>query len=156
VLSDDQRRALAARSSIRLYVDGEAIVKQGEQSAEMFVVESGEVVVAMERSTPLKDIVVARLGAGQFFGEMALMTGEARNATVRAVGPCTLLGIDDRALRGVLEKAPNLAEHISRVIAERHAALADQEAVASEQTERPSVDERSSQLLGRIRKFFSL
>ena len=141
VLSEEQRRQLALASQTRLYVAGEPIVKQGDGSAEMFVLESGQVEVVVGEA------VVARLGDGKFFGEMALMTGEKRNATVRAAGPCRLLVIDDRALRGVLETAPQLAEHISRVIADRQAALAASD--ASSQDGRPpvSVEERSSQLL---------
>jgi small-conductance mechanosensitive channel/CRP-like cAMP-binding protein len=150
VLSEEQRRQLAHASHTRLYVEGEPIVKQGDGSAEMFVVESGEVEVVVS------DAVVARLGAGKFFGEMALMTGEKRNATVRAAGPCRLLVIDDRALRGVLETAPELAGHISRVIADRQAALAASEATSLQSQPPVSIEERSSQLLGRIRKFFAL
>jgi CRP-like cAMP-binding protein len=150
VLTDEQRRGLADASHTRLYVEGETIVKRGDGSAEMFVIESGEVVVLVGES------VVARLGPGKFFGEMALMTGEPRNATVRAAGPCKLLVIDDRALRSVLETQPELAGHISRVIADRQAALDAGEAASSERGARPSVEERSSQLLERIRKFFSL
>jgi len=155
VLSEEQRRQLALASHARLYVKGETIVKQGDGSAEMFVVESGDVeVVAGDAGG-----VVARLGAGKFFGEMALMTGEKRTATVRAAGPCRLLVIDDRALRGVLETAPELAGHISRVIADRQAALVATEATSHESHPpvRPmSIEERSSLLLGRIRKFFAL
>jgi small-conductance mechanosensitive channel/CRP-like cAMP-binding protein len=149
VLTDEQRRGLADASHTRLYVEGETIVKRGDGSAEMFVIESGEVAVVVG------DDVVARLGPGKFFGEMALMTGEPRNATVRAAGACKLLVIDDRAVRTLLEAQPQLAGHISRVIADRQAALEAGEAAAS--TRAPaSVEERSSQLLGRIRKFFSL
>jgi small-conductance mechanosensitive channel/CRP-like cAMP-binding protein len=149
VLPEEMQRRLAAASAVRLYVEGEAIVKKGEASAQMFVVEAGEVTVE------LHDVELARLGPGQFFGEMALMTGEPRNATVRARGPCRLLVIDAASLRAVLEAAPDSAVHISRVIAERQAALAqgpaaEQEALAG------STEERTSLLLGRIRKFFSL
>ena len=150
VLSDEHRRLLAGASHMRLYVEGEPIVKRGDGSAEMFVIESGEVVVVVG------DAVVARLGPGKFFGEMALMTGEPRNATVRAAGPCKLLVIDDRALRTVLETQPGLAGHISRVIADRQAALDAGEAASSDAHARPSVEERSSQLLARIRQFFAL
>ncbi|HEY8087233.1 MAG TPA: mechanosensitive ion channel family protein [Polyangiaceae bacterium] len=149
VLTDAQRRGLAEASHTRLYVEGETIVKRGDGSAEMFVIESGEVAVVVGED------VVARLGPGKFFGEMALMTGEPRNATVRAAGACRLLVIDDRAVRTLLEAQPQLAGHISRVIADRQAALEAGEAAASTRS-RPSVEERSSQLLGRIRKFFSL
>jgi small-conductance mechanosensitive channel/CRP-like cAMP-binding protein len=150
VLPDEQRRRLASTSAARLYVDGEAIVKKGESSAEMFLVESGEVRVAVDEAE------IARLGPGQFFGEMALMTGEPRNATVRAAGACRLLVIDAPSMRAVLESASDLAVHVSRVIAERQAALEQESAAASLRRPPVTSEERSSQLLGRIRKFFSL
>jgi small-conductance mechanosensitive channel/CRP-like cAMP-binding protein len=156
MLSEPQLRQLAAESVAHMYVDGETVVKRGDGSTELFVVESGEVVVLLERPPPQEDLVIARLGTGKFFGEMALMTGEPRNATVRAAGACRLLGMDSRALRGLLETAPGLVEHISEVMAQRQASLADQESAFSQQEQRPSVEERRSQLLGRIRRFFSL
>ena len=125
-------------------------MNQGEASGEMFVVESGEVTVVLGESP------IARLGPGKFFGEMALMTGEVRNATVRSAGACRLLVIDAPSMRAVLESAPDLAVHISRVIAERQAALEEETAAASLRQPPASTEERSSQLLGRIRKFFSL
>ena len=124
VLPDEQRRRLAGTSTVRLYVEGEAIVKKGEASAEMFVVEGGEVSVAVD------EVEIASLGPGKFFGEMALMTGEPRNATVRAAGACRLLVIDAPSMRSVLESAPDLAVHISRVIAERQAALVEESAAS--------------------------
>jgi CRP-like cAMP-binding protein len=154
MLSEEQRRRLTEKSVSQMYVEGEIIVKRGDHDAKMFVVETGEVVVLLERPRPHQDVVVARLGSGKFFGEMALMTGEPRNATVRAASHCSLLVIDDQAVRAVLETAPELVEHVSQVIAQRQASLAE-ETVAAEQ-ERPSIEERRSQLLGRIRRFFSL
>jgi CRP-like cAMP-binding protein len=156
VLSGDQLRRLALRSVLRMYVEGESIVRRGETSAEMFVVQGGEVVVVREQPGSGGDVALARLGGGKFFGEMALMTGEPRNATVRAATACTLLVIDADAVREVFETAPGLAEHVSRVIAERQAAAAEEEMAAAERRDRTSVEERSSVLLGRIRKFFSL
>jgi small-conductance mechanosensitive channel/CRP-like cAMP-binding protein len=149
VLPEEAQGRLAAASAVRLYVDGEPIVKQGQTSAEMFVVESGEVAVEVN------DAELARLGPGKFFGEMALMTGEPRNATVRARSPCRLLVIDAASMRAVLESAPDLAVHVSRIIAERQAELA-QGPVALPQVPVADTDERTSQLLGRIRKFFSI
>jgi hypothetical protein len=64
-----------------------------------------------------------------------------------------LLVIDHRALRSVLDAAPGLAEAMSRVIAERQAALAAEGKVAPANA---NTEERTSQLLGRIRRFFSL
>src|SRR5262249_39981846 len=121
--------------------------------AVMFIVESGEVLVERERGNG-KPEEIARLGAGKFFGEMALMTGEPRNATVRASAPCKLIRIEGSALRSVLASAPGVAEHVSRVIAERQANPHSSEPTATIRDS--SVEERSSLLLGRIRRFFSL
>jgi small-conductance mechanosensitive channel/CRP-like cAMP-binding protein len=150
-LTEAQLDALAARTVRRMYTTGETIVRQGDAGAEMFVVEAGEVVVLVEKPVEGE---VARLGAGKFFGEMSLMAGEPRNATVRAAGPCALLVIDHAAFRTLLESAFGLAEQVSRVIAERQAAL-DAQASAAPVSAR-SVAERSSLLLDRIRRFFSL
>jgi small-conductance mechanosensitive channel/CRP-like cAMP-binding protein len=152
-LSDEQSDALAAGSARRMYGEGEVVVRQGSTSPEMFVVESGEVSVRLERGAP-GDVDVARLGAGEFFGEMSLMTGEPRNATVRAATACVLLVIDHDAFRGLLQSVPELAERVSRVIAERQVSLAGQVAVGA--PEPSTVQERSSLLLDRIRRFFAL
>jgi small-conductance mechanosensitive channel/CRP-like cAMP-binding protein len=153
-LSDDQRRTLAGKSTLRLYADGETLVYQGDAGAEMFIVQQGQVVVLRERGESQDDVELARLGPGMFFGEMALMAGEGRTATVRAVTPCSMLVIDHDALRGVLESAPHLLEHISRVIAERQAASSEADVNAA--GAKVGAEERSSLLLGRIRRFFSL
>lgn len=152
VLPELHKGRLARESRLRMYVGGEVVVRQGETSGELFVVDDGEVVVVREQGREATEL--ARLGRGQFFGEMALMTGEPRAATVRAEGPCTLLVIDRTQLRAVLEASPEAAEHISRILGERQAALAD--AAASVRPSPESVQERSSQLLGKIRKFFAL
>jgi small-conductance mechanosensitive channel/CRP-like cAMP-binding protein len=156
-LPDEQRRTLASKSSLRLYADGETIVRQGDNSTELFVVDHGSVVVVKERGSREGDrseVELAQLGPGAFFGEMALMTGEPRTATVRAKTACSMFVIDHAALRGVLESIPHLAEHMSRVIAERQASTAEEDAKPAAATR--SAEERSSLLLDRIRKFFAL
>lgn len=157
VLTEEQRRRLAVASRIHLYGAGEPIVKEGERSAEMFIVQSGKVVVQSSRAKGNGNgngVEVARLGPGEFFGEMALMTGEERTATVRALEPSTLIGVDQQAIKVLLDASPELASIISRVISERQA-MRDS---MRESMDAPSqdVEERSSQLLGRIKKFFSI
>jgi CRP-like cAMP-binding protein len=169
-LAPEVRRTLAERARTRMYLAGETIVRQGDESGEMFLVEAGEVAVVVESASASSSVEaltsadagavgkeVARLGVGKFFGEMSLMTGERRTATVRAKIACTLLVLDHAAVRTVLAAEPALAEHISRVIAERQAALTAGDALASAVHRAPaSVDVRSSELLGMIKRFFSL
>jgi len=151
-LSDAQRAQLAARSKLHTYGAGEVVVRQGEATTELFIVQSGRMVVQRETDGASAD--VATLGAGDFFGEMALMTGEQRTATVRAATPATLISIDRDAMHDLLATAPELAAVVSRVITERREATTTTVATASAA---PAVlEERSTQLLGRIRKFFML
>jgi small-conductance mechanosensitive channel/CRP-like cAMP-binding protein len=178
VLTTEQRRQLARSSRIHIYGGDEPIVRQGEKSAEMFIVQSGEVIVESDSTTNGGNggnsngnghghghghgpgagrhlaIEVARLGPGEFFGEMALMTGEHRTATVRATKPSTLIGVEQTAVKNLLEASPELAAIISRVIAERQAAR--EAKMSASQPDGVNVEERSSQLLGRIRKFFAI
>jgi CRP-like cAMP-binding protein len=153
VLSAEEQRRIAEMSDQRMYLAGEVIVRQGDETSALYVIERGEVVVSVARAGA--DVEVARLGPGKFFGEMALVTGAARQATVRAAVPCRLLEVGREAVQAVLEKAPDLAERISAVLAERQAALGEH-AAASEGTKRADVERQKVQLLGRIRKFFAL
>ena len=85
------------------------------------------------------------------------MTGEHRKASVRAVRESEILVIDREALRPVLEEAPELAETISRVLAEREEMLDEaDDASTSDMGVKKSVERETSVLLGRIRKLFSL
>ena len=79
-LTADERRELAGDSEERLFGTGEAVVRQGEAGSSMFVIERGRVAVTVDPGA----IPVAELGPGAFFGEMSLLTGKPRNATVRA------------------------------------------------------------------------
>jgi small-conductance mechanosensitive channel/CRP-like cAMP-binding protein len=150
-LSDAQRDQLAGRSKLHTYGPGEVIVRQGEATSELFLVQSGEVVVQHEQDGRRTDL--AELHEGEFFGEMALMTGEQRTATVCARTAAKLVSIDRDAMHELLAVAPELAAALSRAITERREAV-----LASSVTPvAPAViEEHSTQLLDRIRKFFSL
>jgi small-conductance mechanosensitive channel/CRP-like cAMP-binding protein len=164
VLSDEELRRLAELTQRRLYAPGEVIVRQGDDSTELYIIEDGEVTVSVQRVGGQADgghdggspasVEVARLGRGKFFGEMALVTGDKRQATVRAATACQLLGVGREAVRPIMEKAPDLAERISAVLSERQAQL-DVHAAAPE--ERHEHDARvQKDLLERIKKFFAL
>ena len=97
-------------------------------------------------------LVAAHLGPGEFFGEMSLMTGEDRTADVVAHEETSVLVIDRGAMTQLMEKHPDIVEHMSRVLAERQASLVALKE-AGEAAPRDSVhDER--ELMARIRRFF--
>jgi len=105
----------------------------------MFIVQSGKVVVERESNGKVNEL--ASLGPGEFFGEMALMTGEERTATVRALVPSTLIGVDQDAIKSLLDASSELATVISASIIERQAAV--ESLRAPESAEPASVEERA-------------
>jgi len=156
VLPPDALVELANRSTRRLYASGETIIRQGDEGDELFVVLRGEVAVVLEAGSRDASIVeVARLGHGKFFGEMSLMTGERRAATVRAVHECQLLVVGHEAFESVLAAHPELAERLSVMLAERQLQLDERQAVATAKG-KEALDERSSQILSKIRAFFAI
>jgi CRP-like cAMP-binding protein len=98
---------------------------------------------------------VARLGPGQFFGEMSLMTGSARSATVVALADVDCIVVDRAAFQAILRTKESLATEIGQLLHEREQELkGDQEALSSEAAARIQ-DERQA-LLGRIKNFFGI
>ena len=107
-LSPEQRREIAAVTSTRIYGDGEAIVRQGEPGQSMYVLCSGRAVVLLEPERQ----EVATLEKGEYFGEMSLLTGEPRSATVTARGDAVVLEIDAELFRKLGAESPQAIEQI--------------------------------------------
>lgn len=154
VLSPEDHRALAEMTEKRRYTKGEMIVRQGDDDGELFIIERGEVSVILDRPGTDRDVEIARLGPGKFFGEMALMTGDLRSATVKALTDCELIAVGRDAFQRILTRSPGVAERISEVLATRRAEF---DRIAGETEQAPSSkEERTQKLLGRIKKLFSL
>jgi small-conductance mechanosensitive channel len=153
-LPADAVGTLAGMSETRLYDDSEVIIREGDGDEEFFIVVRGQVSIRIGKRAQTE---VARLGPGQFFGEMSLMTGEKRAATVRAVGECELLVVGKEAFHHVFDLHPELMQRISEVLAAREQELG---AMRQRESDRPSSpagsEARRAELLSRIRDFFSL
>jgi small-conductance mechanosensitive channel/CRP-like cAMP-binding protein len=150
VLSPEMHRALAAAATVRLFAPGEVIVREGENSTELYILDRGEVVVELGP----KAIPIARLGPGKFFGEMALMTGEVRRATVRALTECETIVVSHAAFHDTLAAAPDVVEKMSDLLASRQAEL---EAAASSRVSVPEpMQQRSRRLVSQIKSFFKI
>lgn len=144
--ADDVER-LARRSETRLYAPLEPIVVEGHAGDELFIVVDGDVRVLAGSEE------VARLREGDFFGEMSLLTGEDRTATVEAVGPCRLVVVGHQALKRALDDQPELAERLSAAQVERQRALELHRRGSASAL--PAADVGTVELLARIRSFFS-
>jgi CRP-like cAMP-binding protein len=129
------------------------IVSLGDSSGELFIIDRGEVVVELPREdrTPRE---IARLSSGKFFGEMGLMTGEQRKASVRADTECELLVVSHEAFHSTLAANTGIIEKICDLLLERQAEL---EAVATTRdTMIEPKDDRSKRLISQIKSFFKL
>jgi len=118
-LSVVDRAMLAGASRDRLYGAGQTIVRQGETGDSMFVVGRGGVrVTILPGATE-----VATIPAGGYFGEMSLLTGQPRTATVSAISDCVLLEISAADFRRIALAQPAVVEQVTAVVAERQAGL---------------------------------
>ncbi|MCA1839892.1 MAG: Crp/Fnr family transcriptional regulator [Actinomycetota bacterium] len=110
------KKDLAAVGKMAERVDvpgGTVLIKEGATGKEFFVVEKGTAVV--KRGTKK----LASLGAGGFFGELALLDGAPRDATVIAETDMTLVVLGQREFYGLLEQIPGLALKIMKGMAQR-------------------------------------
>jgi CRP-like cAMP-binding protein len=148
-LSDRQRIELAEASRPSLYAAGEVIVHEGDEGSSMFVMSRGEATVTLLEA----EGAVARLRKGAFFGEMSLLTGEPRSATVIAATDCELLEIGGDAFRRIVLPDPELVERITSAVAARRA---DLEVHRTTKAVRPAAVEPPHTFLARVRKFLKL
>jgi len=105
------------------YQDGEVIVRQGDTGKCMFVIQRGEVEAVAERDG--KEFTLRKMGANDFFGEMALFEQETRTATIRSLGPAHVLTIDKKNFLGGIHEDPSLAFRIVRTMSHRIRDLTD-------------------------------
>lgn len=151
-LPDSAIDMLASDSHRELYASGEYVVRQGETGEELYLCLSGELqVLHQSDSGELRE--VARIKAAGMFGEIAQLTGQARNASVRAQSPCELLVLRKTAFVHVLRETPALAELISERLAQRRAELDALERVTPDITQ-ANLAKHKTHFLQRIRGFF--
>ena len=112
---------LSRRMRMIMYGPGEVVLRQGDPGDSLYVVRAGSVAVQVGADGARKE--VATLTAGQFFGEMSLMTGESRAATVVAKTDCECYIVDKESFREVLDERPELAGVISEILSHRQIAL---------------------------------
>jgi len=118
-LSDEQRSQLLEGTHAVVYAAGEPIVREGDEGSSMFLLMRGEAVVTLAQTSG----EVARLRGGDFFGEMSLLTGAPRAATVTAATDCRLLEIGVDAFRRVALADPAIVEHVTAAVGKRRAEL---------------------------------
>lgn len=153
VLPDPDLELLAGRVRRRSYLVGERLIEEGEAGEEFFFIERGTARVMIENDGEQK---VADLAATEFFGEISLLTGEPRSATVTATSELQVLVIDKACFQEILFRNPSLAETIGETLSRRRINLtAAREKVRSTSGGEPMTRPQAS-LTDRIKRFFGI
>jgi cAMP-dependent protein kinase regulator len=110
---------LLVAAAVRSFDPAETIVREGDPGTSFFLIEEGEVEVHTEDPAG-KPLLLARLGVGEFFGEVAVLTGRPRTATIVAKSPVTVIEISSGDLDRIAEVYPDVRT-VLRVFYERRA-----------------------------------
>jgi len=106
------------RLKLKTFAKGETVVRIGDPGDEMFIIMSGQVricIYADDRS----EQTVALLGAGDYFGEMALLTGEPRSASAIANEECEMFILHKNDFDVILEKFPSISLSMGKIVSKR-------------------------------------
>lgn len=147
-MTPEQRASVAARTRQLTFGDGEIVVREGESGDSMYVVMRGDVAVI----TGVDRRAVATIGVAGYFGEMSLLTGERRSATVVAKGDVDLLEITAPVFRDLADVSPQTVERVGVAAAARRTELDGVRAAAHG----PAVVEAPGTFLTRMRKFLRI
>ncbi|HMA97791.1 MAG TPA: cyclic nucleotide-binding domain-containing protein [Polyangiaceae bacterium] len=148
---DQVRHALAESAEVVLYAAGETLVFEGDKGNDLFAVASGEVIAATTSATG-EQVELARIGPGQLFGELSLLTG-VRGASIIAARESLVLRISHAEFRHHIATVQGLGEELLTRIVERQGRFSRPEELGLE----PGISAAivRTALFDRIRRFFS-
>jgi small-conductance mechanosensitive channel/CRP-like cAMP-binding protein len=116
----EERAAIAAKLKERSYDEGETLVEPGDVLHSLFIVGSG--VLSFTRQEIEGDIELVRLGPGDHYGEIGMLTGAGAIAKLSALIPATVYELAKADLTPILESRPQVAQQLCRALAQRQAA----------------------------------
>ena len=149
----EERRRVAETLTFAPFARGEAMTREGEVDDGLYMLVEGSASVRIGGVTGHE---VARLGPGQFFGEMSLMTGEKRSATVVAETDVVTYRLDKPAFEQLMKMRPEIAEAVAELLAERKTSLDAARDRFDESARSRRRHTTKQDILGRIRGFFNL
>lgn len=117
-LGDEARQALSEKLTLKDFEQGASILLSGQPGHEIMFVADG-VVDIRRTSSDGKEVIISRLGIGEFFGELALLTGAARTADVVAVEDCMILILREDDFESLLATQPSFSRALMVDLARR-------------------------------------
>lgn len=143
-LGEAEIRALSEKVHVRVFGSGEVVVRQNDEGDSLFLIRRGSLDVHID------DAPVGTLRDGMIFGEMSLLTGEKRKATVTAAGEVHLVEISKEDIEPVIRANPQILEQLSVLLAKREASNVERRKSAELQGAGPAKDA----FLGKLKAFF--
>ncbi len=110
---------IVERLKFKTFQKDEVICNIGDPGDEMFIIISGKVKICIYADNGKTEQVVATLGTGDYFGEMALLTGETRSASVIATEPCEMFVLQKNDFDVILEKYPSISLSMGKIVSQR-------------------------------------
>jgi CRP-like cAMP-binding protein len=153
--SVDELTKLAEKLQAAPYLAGDVLVRQGADARRLYLIVDGRADVFVESANGDR-AKVAELGPGDFFGEMGLLTGEPRTATVVATTSMLCYRLDKDPFRDLVVSRPDVAEEISTVLAKRRAELDATRENLDAETLAAHTDATRSQIRQKIFHFLGL
>lgn len=146
-------QSLANETDLRIYGAGETIIKQGDAGEEVFVVENGQVRIKVEKDG--RTVFTKDRGPGYLFGEMSLLTGEPRSATVTSLEDTVVFAINKDAFNRIIKADPSVIEKMGAVIEERRRQVTEGKK-DTEEIPAGDPEENAENFLDKVRNFFNL
>jgi small-conductance mechanosensitive channel/CRP-like cAMP-binding protein len=153
-LSDDQLTNLVKDAHLNHFGRGERMIEEGADGDSMFILLRGTANVSVSKNGA--SIQVATLNSGDCFGEMSLLTGEPRSATVRADGDCYVIEIHKPVMAEVIRESPGCLQQLSGMLAKRKMETEGLLKDAGEGDQSAKEKEYRASFLNRLQTFFSL
>jgi small-conductance mechanosensitive channel/CRP-like cAMP-binding protein len=147
MLDESDIQTLAVHAPVKVYGPGENVVRQGDSGSSLFVVLKGELEVLVD------GVAVGNIAQDSFFGEMSLLTGSPRTASVRVLREVWLAEVTKELMEPLLKAHPLIAESLSTILAERERST---KASVSEITAASGTKSRQEFYLSRLKLFFGL
>jgi small-conductance mechanosensitive channel len=154
-LSDAQIEQLVRGAALERYASGEALVRQGEPGDSLFVIKMGRVRVDVRSDGDLVT-TVSHLGPAEFFGEMSLLTGEPRSASVIAEAETEVIVVDKADFAQVLATDTSILEALSAALEARMRNAAERVAAGTGPLSMSRRPPQQIALINRIRSFFGI
>jgi len=155
-LAPEERSLTAQKLKLCRFGRGESMIRQGAEGDSLFIIVRGQAAVRVAIDGHDATQAVAVLKDGDFFGEMGLMTGARRSATVMALTDVDCYTLDKAGFHEIVARRPGIAEEMSDLLARRRVELDAVRENLTEEAQRQRVQKTKGDLLGKIRRFFLL